>query len=196
MISTAKVVSLRFCLHIALVFFGAGETVSSLIEAAADINEQLRIPPSRVTWWTIVKMLHARHHFSPSALTYLAYHHYGATPLIVSILALEQSGWTLDVLLGRECEMQTDGKRLTSCSSTFTPQKTHSKWCRFAVCHPSKHSVLVFTSHDLKLLPQMILSYQSFLILLYPDPFFWFCLSKFVLLPSTYLYTGSPSHIR
>ena len=96
MISTAKVVSLRFCLHIALVFFGAGETVSSLIEAAADINEQLRIPPSRVTWWTIVKMLHARHHFSPSALTYLAYHHYGATPLIVSILALEQSGWTLD----------------------------------------------------------------------------------------------------
>ena len=31
-------------------------------------------------------MLHGVHYLSPSALTYLAYHHYGATPLIFSVL--------------------------------------------------------------------------------------------------------------
>ena len=84
-----KALSLRFCLHSALVFFGSGEMVSSLIEAAADINEQLRVPSSRILWWSILKMLHAKHYLSSSALTYLAYHHYGATPLIVSIRSPE-----------------------------------------------------------------------------------------------------------
>ena len=64
---------------------GDVDTVSCLIEAAADVNEQFR-PPYRNTWWFILNMLHARHYLSPSALTNLAYHHRGATPLMFSIL--------------------------------------------------------------------------------------------------------------
>jgi len=108
------VVSLRFCLHVALVFFGAGDMVSSLIEAAADINEQLRVPPSRV-WWSILKMLHVRHYVSPSALTYLAYHHYGATPLIVSILAGKLDATAILLKAGANMDIRNDrGKSATS----------------------------------------------------------------------------------
>ena len=38
------------------------------------------------TWWSVLKALSLKHHISPSALTYLAYHHRGATPLMFSIL--------------------------------------------------------------------------------------------------------------
>ncbi len=41
---------------------------------------------SKRIWWFLLKKLHAMHHISPSALTYLAYHHHGATALIFSIL--------------------------------------------------------------------------------------------------------------
>eukprot|EP00438_Fugacium_kawagutii_P009749 Skav220217 [mRNA] locus=scaffold1600:140995:142710:- [translate_table: standard] len=84
---TSPAVSLRFCLHCALLFFGDCDTVSALIDASADIDEQLRIPMSRFSWWGLLKALHARHYVSPSSLTYLAYHHYGATPLMFSILS-------------------------------------------------------------------------------------------------------------
>ena len=80
-------VSLRFALHIGLAFFVDGPTISYLISAAADVNEQLDIPITRKgTWWSVLKALSLRHHVSPSALTYLAYHHRGATPLMFSIM--------------------------------------------------------------------------------------------------------------
>eukprot|EP00438_Fugacium_kawagutii_P008007 Skav209158 [mRNA] locus=scaffold1137:157519:158037:- [translate_table: standard] len=79
-------VSLRFALHTALTFSGGIETISCLIEASADVNEQLRIPFSRTTMWSFVRGLHLTHYVSPSVLTLLAYHHYGATPLTFSIL--------------------------------------------------------------------------------------------------------------
>jgi len=80
-------VSLRFCLHTAMIFFGDADTVSCLLQAEADINEQLRIPVAQGAWWSMLKMLHFKHYLSPSVLTSLAYHHYGATPLMFSILA-------------------------------------------------------------------------------------------------------------
>ena len=80
-------VNLRFSLHIGLAFFVDGPTISYLISAAADVNEQLDIPITRKgTWWSVLKALSLRHHVSPSALTYLAYHHRGATPLMFSIM--------------------------------------------------------------------------------------------------------------
>jgi len=79
-------VSLRFCLHMALAFSGESDTISFLIDASCDVNERLKIPMSRMAWWGLMKSLHAVHHLSPSKLTDLAYHHYGATPLIFSIL--------------------------------------------------------------------------------------------------------------
>ena len=79
-------VSLRFCLHTAMIFFGDADTVSCLLQAEADINEQLRIPVAQGAWWSLLKMLHFKHYLSPSVLTSLAYHHYGATPLMFSIL--------------------------------------------------------------------------------------------------------------
>ena len=79
-------VSLRFSLHCALAFVGDGDTISSLIKASADINEQLAIPPGHGSWWMLLKGLSLRHSFSSSALTYLAYHHRGATPIMFSIM--------------------------------------------------------------------------------------------------------------
>ena len=79
-------VSLRFCLHTALALHGDSNTISCLIQARADVNERLKIPMGRTAWWGLMKALHGVHHLSPSSLTYLAYHHYGATPLIFSIL--------------------------------------------------------------------------------------------------------------
>jgi len=108
-------VSLRFCLHSALVFFGSGEMVSSLIEAAADINEQLRVPSSRILWWSILKMLHARHYLSSSALTYLAYHHYGATPLIVSILTGKFDATAILLKAGANTEIRNARGKSAAC---------------------------------------------------------------------------------
>lgn len=82
----ADKVSLRFCLHSALAFEGQSDAISCLIEAKADVNERLQIPMSRRSWWGLLKIYHAAHYVSPSKLTTLAYHHYGASPLIFSIL--------------------------------------------------------------------------------------------------------------
>jgi len=79
-------ISLRFSLHTALAFFGDSSTISCLIEASADVNEQLHVPVARMEWWGLLKMLHAAHYVRPSTLTTLAYHHHGATPLIFAIL--------------------------------------------------------------------------------------------------------------
>ena len=83
---TNNQVSLRFCLHGTLAFSGGKEAVSCLIQGAADVNERLRIPMSRTSLWSFVKVLQVIHHFSASALTVVAHHHSGATPLMLSIL--------------------------------------------------------------------------------------------------------------
>ena len=96
-------------MHTALLFWGESDIVSCLIDAAADINEQLRVPFKKTMWWGLLKMLSFRHHFSPSALTYLAYHHHGATPLMFgiltgkydSVLVLLKAGARLDIRNGR-----------------------------------------------------------------------------------------------
>ena len=77
--------SLRYSLHSALALDGESDTVLCLLEAAADVNERLKIPMSR-SWWSVLKMLRMLHPLSPSMLTELAYHQAGATPLIFSIL--------------------------------------------------------------------------------------------------------------
>ena len=91
-------VKLQFCLHKSLVFNGENDTISCLIEASADVNEQLRVPSSKRIWWLIFQKLQAMHHISPFALTYLAYHHYGAIPLIFSILTRKFE--TIPLLVG------------------------------------------------------------------------------------------------
>ena len=100
--------TLQYCLHFSLLFWGDTDMVSCLIEASADINEQLYISMSRPMWWTLLKVLSIRHTISPSALTYAAYHHSGATPLMFSILTgkyeaadlLLQAGARLDIRNG------------------------------------------------------------------------------------------------
>eukprot|EP00438_Fugacium_kawagutii_P034652 Skav201618 [mRNA] locus=scaffold5983:28589:29670:- [translate_table: standard] len=87
MLSTIRSqISLRFALHCAVAFSGEAKTVSCLIEASADVNERMHIPRSRPAIWSFMRMLHLIHYLSPSALTYLAYHHYGATPLTFCVL--------------------------------------------------------------------------------------------------------------
>ena len=81
-------VSMRFALHFALAFYGEAPEVSYLIEASADINEQFRVNPRQHPIpWALLKGLGLKHRLSPSALTYLSYHHHGATPLMFSLMA-------------------------------------------------------------------------------------------------------------
>ena len=98
--------SLQYCLHFSLLFFGDIDTVSCLIEASADINEQLYISTSRPMWWTLLKMLSIRHTISPSALTYVAYHHSGATPLMFSILTGKYEATTLLLRAGARLDIR------------------------------------------------------------------------------------------
>eukprot|EP00438_Fugacium_kawagutii_P029311 Skav208010 [mRNA] locus=scaffold1203:336371:338146:+ [translate_table: standard] len=112
--TTFPAVSLRHCLHQALLFFGDGDTVSALIDASADINEQFRIPMSRFTWWSLLKALHARHYVSPSSLTYLAYHHYGATPLMFSILSGKLEATTILLRAGANMNIRNDRGKIAA----------------------------------------------------------------------------------
>jgi len=78
-------VSLRYRLHGALIFFSSStEIVATLLEAKADVDEQLQIANS--IWRTMFMALSLRHRISPSLLTKLAHHHKRATPLMLSIL--------------------------------------------------------------------------------------------------------------
>ena len=81
--------SLRKSLHLALMFSGGGspETISLLINARADVNEQFRIPKREAGLWLFFNAFGLRHRVSPSRLTLLAYHHHDATPLMFSILS-------------------------------------------------------------------------------------------------------------
>ena len=101
-------VSLRFALHSALAFSGNSATISCLIEASADVNEQLRIPRSRTAWWVFLRVLHGIHYLSPSALTNLAYHHYGATPLIFSVLTGKFEMIPILVAAGAQMDIPND----------------------------------------------------------------------------------------
>ena len=101
-------VSLRFALHNALAFSGSIDTISCLIEASADVNERLCIPMSRTKWWAFMRVLHATHYVSPSCLTYLAYHHYGATPLIFSVLTGKFEAIPVLVAAGAQMDIPND----------------------------------------------------------------------------------------
>ncbi|CAE7497256.1 ANKRD44 [Symbiodinium natans] len=81
--------SLRYSLHFALMFSGGGspDTISQLLHARADVNEQFRIEMKEPRWWLILNATSIWHRVSPSRLSSLAYHHYGATPLMFSILS-------------------------------------------------------------------------------------------------------------
>ncbi|CAE7783600.1 Ankrd17, partial [Symbiodinium microadriaticum] len=81
--------SLRHCLHIALMLAGGGgaNVVSDLLEARADVNEQFRVHIREPGWWLLMNVMGVRHRVSPSRLTLLAYHHCDATPLMFSILS-------------------------------------------------------------------------------------------------------------
>ncbi|CAE7365507.1 Kidins220 [Symbiodinium natans] len=87
-------VSLRHCLHYALIVDGASKpALATLIEARADINEQLRL--TQVPWRMVFAIYGLKHRVSPSGLTTLAYHHHGATP-VMGIL----NHWLLTLLAG------------------------------------------------------------------------------------------------
>jgi len=104
-------VSLRYCLHIAMVFYGDADTVSSLLEASADVDEQLRIPMSRSVWWSFLKAMNLRHHTSPSVLTHLAYRNRGATPLMFAIMTGKFEAAKILVEAGARKDLKNDRGR-------------------------------------------------------------------------------------
>ena len=79
--------SLRHCLHMALMFTGGSfELVTTLLDARADVNERFSTNMSRPGWLLLMQILRLKHCFSASRLTQLASHHQGATPLLFSVL--------------------------------------------------------------------------------------------------------------
>lgn len=75
----------KHSLHFALMISGGSAAcISILIQARADVNEQLRL--EQPMWRIVFTALSIRHRLSPSALTTLAYQHLGATPLMFSVL--------------------------------------------------------------------------------------------------------------
>lgn len=79
-------ITLRYSLHGALFGNASSDCISFLIQASADVNEQVRYPrtsPLRI----FLGGLSLLHHFSPSSMTHVAYHHSGATPLMHGIWA-------------------------------------------------------------------------------------------------------------
>ena len=98
--------SLKFCLPFALIAgWPDDKVISYLIEARADVNQQLSLTLKEPLWWLFFNGHRARHFVSPSLLTRLCYHHKSATPLMLSILAgrpevvsvLLQAGARLDL---------------------------------------------------------------------------------------------------
>eukprot|EP00438_Fugacium_kawagutii_P023690 Skav218410 [mRNA] locus=scaffold1349:170797:174749:+ [translate_table: standard] len=80
-------VKMQFCLHFGIIFHADAKVVEFLIEQSADVNEQLEVSRGKNTgWWLLLKLLSFRHKLSSSALTYLAYNHQRATPLMLSII--------------------------------------------------------------------------------------------------------------
>ncbi|CAE7502396.1 unnamed protein product [Symbiodinium pilosum] len=64
---------------------GSAEIVSRLIEAEADVNDRFTTPVCSVLG-VMLRTLSLRHAWRTSALSAYAYHHFGATPLMSSIL--------------------------------------------------------------------------------------------------------------
>eukprot|EP00438_Fugacium_kawagutii_P018431 Skav226163 [mRNA] locus=scaffold2279:81591:83868:+ [translate_table: standard] len=80
-------VKMQFCLHFGIIFHADVKTVAFLIEQSADVNEQLEVSRRKNTgWWLLLQLLALRHRLSSSALTFLAYNHNRATPLMLSII--------------------------------------------------------------------------------------------------------------
>ncbi len=78
--------SLQFCLHVALEGSANASTISYLLEASADVNQQCRVTLKDTGWWLVQNLMSARHRVSPSALTRMFYHRGGSTPLMMSLL--------------------------------------------------------------------------------------------------------------
>ena len=89
MLTLTPGLSLRHCLHIALVGAGGGsaDLVSVLLEARANVNEQFRVHIREPGWWLLMNVMALRHRVKPSRMTLLAYHHHHATTLMFSILS-------------------------------------------------------------------------------------------------------------
>lgn len=60
--------------------------VNTLIDAKADVNERYYTDFTNPAMWMVLRLYSVKHYYSPSRLTLLAYHHFGATPLMFSVM--------------------------------------------------------------------------------------------------------------
>lgn len=93
-----------------LMFHGGSEAmVNTLIDAKADVNERYYTDFANPAMWMVLRLYRVKHCYSPSRLTLLAYHHFGATPLMFSVMnghfeasvVLVKAGARLDLRNGR-----------------------------------------------------------------------------------------------
>ena len=112
-LSQSPSTSLRYSFHFALMFSGGdAPTISLLIEARADVNERFEINMMKEPgFWLILNSSSLKHRVSPSRWTTLAYHHYGATPLMFSILSGCFEVTSLLIRQGAQLHIQNSRKK-------------------------------------------------------------------------------------
>ena len=77
---------LRYSLHWAMLNGGFSKNLQVLIDAGADMNERWETRITQFPLWLVMKYWSLKHRIRQSRLSLLAYHHQGATPLIISII--------------------------------------------------------------------------------------------------------------
>mmetsp|Transcript_7308 Transcript_7308/g.16844 ORF Transcript_7308/g.16844 Transcript_7308/m.16844 type:complete len:616 (-) Transcript_7308:322-2169(-) len=100
---------LSYALHWAMLFRGgSAHMVGALVEAKADLNEQLKLSP-RTAMGALCKLLGLLHRQGESThMRRFAYHANGATPLMIAVIAGQYEGAAALIRAGAEVGLQND----------------------------------------------------------------------------------------
>eukprot|EP00439_Symbiodinium_sp_Y106_P072851 s20_g13.t1 len=114
-------------LHVAILHGGGSpEVILGLVQAEADINCQLSTPllsPLGV----LFACLSMRHRWKQSTLSYYAYHHYGATPLMCSVITSSFDAVAVLLAAGARVDVQNTRTALDLALETGVPDQMPGK---------------------------------------------------------------------
>eukprot|EP00435_Cladocopium_sp_Y103_P056015 s1283_g18.t1 len=87
LLHSVKGLDLRHSFFWCLMFHGGSKAmVNTLIDSGADMDERYYTDFTNPAMWMVLRMYSLKHYWSPSRLTLLAHHHFGATPLMFSVM--------------------------------------------------------------------------------------------------------------
>lgn len=130
-----KGLELRHSFFWCLMFHGGSKAmVNTLIDAGADIDERYYTDFTNPAMLLVLRMYSLKHYWSPSRLTLLAHYHFGATPLMFSVMnghfeaaiVLVKAGARLDLRNARgktACDLATDMQAPSDLVEALCDQK-------------------------------------------------------------------------